>query len=136
MAYPVYKGNSVQFVAGDEKLAFAVVLDYDLAMYSFGLFRSTPQGWLCPVFGEENGFIEQNLTNDKVMAFGSVANYMKAQFPVMQGKLARYLGASIPKPDQSDKPACVGYDLALDVVYNPASGTFSLNKEPPLSHAR
>ena len=53
----------------------------------------------------------------------------------MQAKLARYLGAMIPRPDLSDKPACVGYDLALDVVFDPATLSFALNKTPPLSHA-
>ena len=134
MAYAVSKSNSIQFVVDDEKLCFAVVPD-DFGPI-FGLFRLTDQGWTCPVFGDENGAIDWNLTNEKIMSYGTVAEFIKAQFPVMQGKLQRYIGATLTKPDESNKPACVGYDFALDVKYDPVAQSFSLNKEPPLSHAR
>lgn len=135
MAYSVSKSNSIQFKVGDEKLAFAVVPD-DFG-YIFGLFKNTDaQGWICPVFGEENGAFDWNLTNETIMTHGSVSAFMLAQFPVMQAKLSRYVGAALVKPDEKNKPACVGYDLALDVAFDPVTLSFKLNKEPPLSHAR
>lgn len=135
MGYAVSKSNSIQFQVGDEKLAFAVAPS-DLG-YDFGMFKLMGTGdWNCPMFGDENGMIAWNLTNEQVMAHGSVANYLLASFPIMQGKLSRYLGASMPKPDQADKPGCVGYDLAKDVSFDQATLAFTLNKEPPLSHAR
>lgn len=137
MGFPVSKANSIQFTVDGEKLAFAVILDDFLAQYQFGLYKLTPTGdWNCPVFGNQNGIIDDNLTNDKVMAFGSVANFLLAQFPVMQNKLRNYLGSVIPKPNQANKPECVGYDLNYDVQFNLDDLSFSLNKEPPLSHAR
>ena len=42
MPYAVSKGNSIQFVAGDQRLAFAVVFDSDVSAYTFGLFFSSP----------------------------------------------------------------------------------------------
>lgn len=135
MAYPVGRSNSVQFRIDDERLAFAVVPD-DFG-YCFGLFRLTDSmGWICPVFDEENGMLEWNLTNEKIMSHGSVAKFIESQFPVMQAKLSRYVGATLIRPDFNNKPACVGYDLALDVNFDAKTLAFSLNKEPPLSHAR
>lgn len=136
MGYPVSKGNSIQFEAGGEKLAFAVILDDFTSQYSFGLFRQANGEWQCPVFGGENGFLDPSLTSQEVMAYGSVAHFIRAQFGPMTEKLKRYLGASIPKPDHANKPECVGYDLALDVDFDPVSLEFYLNKEPPLSHVR
>lgn len=137
MGFPVSKSNSIQFTVDGEKLAFAVILDDFINQYQFGLYKLTPTGeWNCPIFNNENGIIEDNLTNEKVMEFGSVANFIKSQFPTMQNKLRSYLGSVIPKPDQSNKPQCVGYDLNYDVQFNLGDLSFSLNKEPPLSHAR
>jgi hypothetical protein len=137
MSYPVSKANSIQFKAGEETLAFAVVLDDFVGVYQWGLYKLNPSGaWTVPIFGDTNGIIEASLTSDKIMSFGSVANFLQAQFPIMQDKLKAYLGAIIPKPGQANKPECVGYDLHYDVVFNPADLSFSFNKEPPLSHAR
>lgn len=135
MGYNIGKSNSIQFKIEDDKLCFGVAQD-DFGFY-FGLFKSSDgQGWICPLFGDENGIIVDDLTNEKVMAYGSVANFLKAQFPLMQAKLQRYLGAAYVKPDHANKPECVGYDLALDVDFDPLTYGFSLNKEPPLSHAQ
>lgn len=135
MGYNISKSNSKQFKVDDDKLCFGVALGE--MGYDFGLYRLTANGeWTCPIWGNENGMIAWNLTSDEIMAHGSVANYIKAQLPLMQAKLSRYLGAALVKPDPADKPGCVGYDLSLDVDFDPASLAFSLNKEPPLSHAR
>lgn len=135
MGYAVSKNNSLRFEVDGEKLAFAVAPSE--FGYDFGLFALTGAGeWVVRAWGDETSVIAWNLTSEQVMAHGSVANYLLANFPVMKGKLERYIGAQKPKPDQGDKPACVGYDLALDVEFDPLLLSFSLNKEPPLSHAR
>jgi hypothetical protein len=134
MSYNISKGNSIQFEIDGEKLAFGTPND-DFGWY-FGLFKfSEATGWNCPVWGATNGLIDSNLTNDKIMSYGSVSNYILARFPLMQEKLQSYLGAVIPCPDDNNKPECVGYDMHYDVNFNPADLSFALNKPTPLSHA-
>lgn len=135
MGYNIGKGNAKQFKIDGETLAFGIA-DDEFGSY-FGLFRRTDTGeWVIPIWGTTNGLLDSDLTNADIMAHGSVAAFITAQFPRMQAKLQDYLGGSITKPDPANKPACVGYDLALDVDFDPATLSFALNKEPPLSHAR
>ena len=136
MGYPVSKGNSIQFTVGDEKLAYAVVFDDFVGAYYFGLFRWTGSDWQCPVFGDENGYIDENLTSDFIMRYGSVANFIITRLQPMQEKLKRYVNGSVPKPPIENKPECVGYDLSKDLNFDPVNLAFALNKEPPLSHAQ
>ena len=135
MGYAVSKGNSIQFTVDGEKLAFAVVND-EYSGYILGLFKQVNGEWQCPVWDNGNGIIDEGMTSEFIMRYGSVANFIMTRLPVMHDKLAKYLGHDVPKPDQSNKPECVGYDLAKDVDFDPVNLAFTLNKEPPLSHAR
>ena len=135
MGYNVTKANSKQFKLGDVQYALACIYDIDAESYTVGIFYAVADGsWRCPVTDTYNGIIESGVTNTQIMATGSVANYLTTILPKAAAKMK--LLTEVKKPDQADKGACVGYDLALDVNYDPATMTFSLNKQPPLSHAR
>lgn len=127
MGYPINRSNSKQFVVDGEKLAFGIADDG--MCLNWGLFRNAGGEWLAVP-----PLINDNISPEQVMAAGSVARFIESQFPVMKSRLTQYL--QIKKPSQEDKIACVGYDLALDVDFDPATLEFKLNKEPPLSHAR
>lgn len=111
-------------VIDGEVLCFGIA-DDGMTM-NFGLFRGVSGQWLAVP-----PLIDDNLTSQKVMAYGTVAEFIKAHLPVMNARLKAY--TEVKGPDFQDKVACVGYDFALDLDYD---GELKLNKEPPLSHAQ
>lgn len=132
MSYAVTSSNSLQFTAHGRKLAVGVV--YDDGPYVFGLFHQMADGsWQIPVGQDWNGIVDSSLTTAKVMSYGTVYGFISQHFAALEDKIQRYFAAT--KPDFTDKPACVGYDLALDVEFDPATGKFSFLRNPPLSHA-
>lgn len=80
-------------------------------------------------------YLHDGMTNEDIMSHGSVSAYIEAMLPRAAAMLQKHI-ALPDKPDHVNKPACVAYDLALDVEFNPDTMTFALNKAPPLSHAR
>lgn len=122
-----YNPIGKRFEIDGTKYIFGVAED-DMGMRVCAVFRNAGQ-WIAmiPVFSD-------NLLSSDVMAAGSVAAYLEALLPRAQAQLVASL---IPvKPAQTDKAMCLAYDAALDLDFDPVSMAFSLNKTPPLSHAR
>lgn len=130
MSYTVSKSNSCFFQLDGEKYALSCNPEDDMGYWEVGIFKMMPNG----AWNAIPPLIKDGLTTAEVMAHGSVAGYLAYLLPIASQR-AQAL-AVIPKPPQADKPACVGYDLALDVVFDAETKTFRLNKSPPLSHAR
>ncbi len=135
MAYTVRPEEGLKFTFEGQQYALAVELpggNEEDADYVVAIYRKVSDGWniVPPV-------LDTWLRDEEIMAHGSVANYMKnVLLPAATARIREILRPTIPKPDVNDKAACVGYDLALDVDFDPETLTFRLNKEPPLSHAR
>ena len=130
MGFPISKSNSLQFDIDGVKWALACVQDDDMGLWEVGIFSLQPTGTWRAIFP----LIKDGLTNDDVMAFGSVADYILHVLPLAEAQLRAAVQSA--KPDFENKPACVGYDFSKDVAFNPDTLSFVLNKLPPLSHAK
>lgn len=135
MAYIVRPEEGLKFSFEGQQYALAVELPgggEEDAYYVVAIYRRVGDGWniVPPV-------LDTWLRDEEIMAHGSVANYLRdVLLPAATARIREILRPTIPKPDVNDKAACVAYDLALDVAFDPATLAFSLNKTPPLSHAR
>jgi hypothetical protein len=128
MSWQVTTSNSRQFTIDGDKYALACVFDEDFERYYFGIFKLQGGAWI------QVAPIKMAFSDSEIMQHGSVAGFIQAMLPVASEKIK---ALALPvKPDQLKKGACVGYDLAMDVAFDPATMTFALNKQPPLSHAR
>ena len=138
MGWPVNSSNSKKFMVDGVEYALACMPDADIGgVYTLGIFFKTPAGdWNCPVTPDSNGILDNALTNEKIMATGSTANYIQSVLPLATARLKQLL--AIVKPDIGDKGACVGYDFAYPncINYEPTTMTFSLAMTPPLPHAK
>lgn len=128
MGYEVTHSNSLQFVIDGEKYALACVMQEE-ETYGLSIFRQDPDGWKCVP-----PFLRDGLSNEEIMSYGSVAGYLQYMLPLASKKLQGMFANQ--RPDHANKPECVGYDLSKDVAIDLTTLTFSLNKQPPLSHAR
>lgn len=135
MAYTVRPEEGLKFSFEGQQYALAVELPgggEDDAYYVVAIYRRVSDGWntIPPV-------LDTWLRDSEIMEHGSVANYMKnVLLPAATTRIREILRPTIPKPDVNDKAACVAYDLAMDVDFDPVTLEFRLNKEPPLSHAK
>jgi hypothetical protein len=109
--------------------------------YIFGVAEDDDGSRICAIFSNSGGqwmamvpALAVDVQSSDVMASGSVAKYLEALLPRAQAQLATML---IPvKPSIDDKAMCLAYDCALDLDFDSVSMAFTLNKTPPLSHAR
>lgn len=135
MAYTVRPEEGLKFSVDGQQYALAVELPgggEEDAYYVVAIYRRGSDGWniVPPV-------LDTWLRDEEIMAHGSVANYLRdVLLPAATVRIREILRPPLPKPDMNDKAACVAYDLAMDVDFDPETLTFRLNKEPPLSHAR
>lgn len=123
-----YQPVGKRFKLDSESYCLGVAED-DLGMRVVAIYKNVGGQWvaLTPV-------LQDNVQCSEIMDYGSVSGYLNWLLPRASEFLRNRMIA--PKPEPSDKIACVGYDLALDVDFNPDTMSFALNKQPPLSHAR
>lgn len=105
------------------------IAEDDIGMRVLAIYYRSGAQWMAmlPVLAD-------NVSNEDIMAVGSVSAYLATMLPKAAAQIRNH--ALPDKPPQGDKPSCVAYDLAMDVNFDPVALTFSLNKLPPLSHAR
>lgn len=130
MGYDINRSNSKQFTIAGVKYALGCCLDPDMNLWELGIFHQL-------IDGSWNAFpplLRDGLTTEEIMSYGSVASYIEHILPIAQTKLQNLF--QVTKPDQANKPACVGYDFAMAVTVNTDTLSFSLNSERPLPHAK
>ncbi len=126
--YPVNPSNSYFFSVGSMELSLTIAPD------DFGSFSLMIMKRVGSAYGATAPYIDSSITNETIMQYGSVYNYLVAMLPKCNEQLQRVAGVIAP-PNQSDKVANVGYDLAMqNIVCDSTHLTFSL-ANPPLSHA-
>lgn len=123
-----YQPVGKRFKLDGESYCLGVAED-DLGMCVVAIYKSVGGQWIA-----QTPVLQDNVRSSEIMDYGSVSGYLNWLLP----KASEFLRNRMipPKPNQADKPACVGYDLALDVDFDPDTMSFALNKQPPLSHAR
>jgi hypothetical protein len=106
MGYPVTKLNSCECpLAGIGLFALAAVPNGDVPGYDIGIMQNMPDGTWVAVLP----FLKTEVTSDQVMAAGTVADYLLSLLPLAEQRL-KDITVGV-KPDQSDKCACLAYDL-------------------------
>lgn len=129
MSWNIRPNMALFFEFDKEELALAVAENADDGSMTFAIFHK-----INGMFYAIPPFILDNLTNELILSKGTVSQFLEFYLPTATELLQNYFGLINQPPQITNKPACVGWDLAKAVVFDSKALEFVLDSARPLPH--